>query len=100
MVEQFFKGFLEGVAFAKQHKEESIRLIMEFMKLKDRDEAEETYQVIIQEIQPRKPYPLKEGVETVSAQHREHSPQGENRQGRGFNRRLGFEAHRPKRLHR
>ena len=64
-VEQFFKGFLEGVAFAKQHKEESIRLIMEFMKLKDRDEAEETYQVIIQEIQPRKPYPSKEGVETV-----------------------------------
>ena len=35
---------------------------MDFMKLKDRDEAEETYQVIIQEIQPRKPYPLKEGV--------------------------------------
>ncbi len=59
------RGFLEGVAFAKQHKEESIRLIMDFMKLKDRDEAEETYQVIIQEIQPRKPYPLKEGVETV-----------------------------------
>src|SRR4051794_10587733 len=65
VVEQFFKGFLEGVAFAKKNKEESIRLIMEFMRLKDRDEAEETYQVIIQEIQPRKPYPLKEGVETV-----------------------------------
>lgn len=65
VVEQFMRGFLEGVAFAKQHKEESIRLIMDFMKLKDRDEAEETYQVIIQEIQPRKPYPSKEGVETV-----------------------------------
>jgi NitT/TauT family transport system substrate-binding protein len=65
VVEQFFKGFLEGVAFAKKNKEESIRSIMEFMRLKDRDEAEETYQVIIQEIQPRKPYPLKEGVETV-----------------------------------
>src|SRR5947208_9992171 len=65
VVEQFFKGVLEGVAFAKQNREESIRLIMEFMKLKDRDEAEETYQVIIQEIQPRKPYPSKDGVETV-----------------------------------
>ena len=65
VVEQFVKGFLEGVAFAKQNREESIRLITEFMKLKDRDEAEETYQVIIQEIQPRKPYPSKEGVETV-----------------------------------
>jgi NitT/TauT family transport system substrate-binding protein len=65
VVEDFMKGFLEGVAYAKQNKEESIRFIMEFMKLKDRDEAEETYQVIIQEIQPRKPYPSKDGVETV-----------------------------------
>ena len=65
IVEQFFKGFLEGVAYAKQHKDESIRLIKEFLKLKDQDEAEESYQVIIQQVQPRKPYPLKEGVETV-----------------------------------
>jgi NitT/TauT family transport system substrate-binding protein len=65
VVEQFVKGFLEGVAYAKQHREESIRLIKEFLKLKDQDEAEESYQVVIQQIQPRKPYPLKEGVETV-----------------------------------
>ena len=65
VVEQFFKGFLEGVAYGKQHKEESIRLIKEFLQLKEQDEAEETYQVIIQQIQPRKPFPLKEGVETV-----------------------------------
>ena len=65
VVEDFVKGFLAGVAYAKQNKEESIRLIMEFMKLKDRDEAEETFQVIVQDIQPRKPYPTKEGVETV-----------------------------------
>jgi NitT/TauT family transport system substrate-binding protein len=65
VVEDFFKGFLEGVAYAKQNKEESIRLIGEFLRLSERDEAEETYQVIIQNIQPRKPYPAKEGVETV-----------------------------------
>jgi NitT/TauT family transport system substrate-binding protein len=65
IVEQFFKGFLEGVHFAKTHEEESVRLIKEFMHLKEDDEAEETYSVMVQEIQPRKPYPLKEGVETV-----------------------------------
>ena len=64
-VEQFFKGFLEGVQYAKAHKEESVRLIKEFSRLKDEDEAEETYRVIVQDIQPRKPYPLKEGIETV-----------------------------------
>jgi len=65
VVEQFVKGFLEGVAYAKTHKEESLPLIKEFMKLKDQDEVEDSYQVIIREVQPRKPYPLKEGVETV-----------------------------------
>ena len=65
VVEAFFKGFLEGVAYAKQNREESIRLIKEFLRLNDQDEAEDSYQVIIQEVQPRKPYPLKEGVETV-----------------------------------
>ncbi len=64
-VEQFFKGFLEGVQYAKTHKEESVRLIKEFSRLKEDEEAEETYRVIVQDIQPRKPYPLKEGVETV-----------------------------------
>jgi len=65
VVEQFVKGFLEGVAYAKTHKEESLPLIKEFMKLKDQDEVEDSYQVIIRDVQPRKPYPLKEGVETV-----------------------------------
>jgi len=65
VAENFFKGFLEGVAYAKRNKEESIKFIMEFLRLSERDEAEETYQVIIQDIQPRKPYPMKEGVETV-----------------------------------
>lgn len=64
-IEQFFRGFLEGVSYAKSHKEESVRLIREFLKLKEQDEAEETYRVFVEEIQPRKPYPLKEGVETV-----------------------------------
>ena len=65
VIEQFFRGFLEGVHYAKTHREESVRLIREFLKLKEQDEAEETYRVIIQEIQPQKPYPLKEGIETV-----------------------------------
>ena len=40
-------------------------LIKEFMKLRDQDEVEDSYQVIIRDVQPRKPYPLKEAVETV-----------------------------------
>lgn len=65
IVEQFVKGFLEGVAYAKTHKEESLPLIKAFMKLRDQDEVEDSYQVIILDVQPRKPYPLKEAVETV-----------------------------------
>lgn len=65
IVEQFVRGFLEGVAYAKTHKEESLPLIKEFMKLRDQDEVEDSYQVIIRDVQPRKPYPLKQAVETV-----------------------------------
>lgn len=65
IVEQFFRGFLEGVHYAKTHRDDSVRLIKEFLRLTDNDAAEETYQVIVQEIQPRKPYPVKEAVETV-----------------------------------
>ena len=56
---------LEGVAYAKANKEDSLRLMKEFLRLKDQDEVEETYDIIIRDIQPRKPYPLKEGVEMV-----------------------------------
>ena len=61
IVEQFVKGFLEGVAYAKTHKEENLPLIKEFMKLRDQDEVEDSYQAIIRDVQPRKPYPLKKG---------------------------------------
>jgi NitT/TauT family transport system substrate-binding protein len=65
IVEQFFKGFLEGVAYAKANKEDSLRLMKDFLRLKDQDEVEETYDIIIRDIQPRKPYPLRDGVEMV-----------------------------------
>jgi NitT/TauT family transport system substrate-binding protein len=84
VVEQFFKGFLEGVAYAKQHKEESIRFIKEFLKLKDQDEAEESYQVVIQQIQPRKPYPLREGVETVLRNIESTVPKAKNAKAKDF----------------
>lgn len=64
-VEQFFKGFLEGIHYAKTHKDDSIRLIKEFLKIKEQDEAEESYRVFIKEILPSKPYPHKEAIETV-----------------------------------
>lgn len=54
VVDAFFKGFLEGVAYAKQNRAESIQLIKDFMRLKDQDEAEDSYQVIIQEVHPKR----------------------------------------------
>jgi len=36
--------FFGGVAYAKNHKEDSLPLIKEFMKLRDQDEVEDSYQ--------------------------------------------------------
>ena len=84
----------------KQHKEESIRLIMDFLKLKDQDEAEETYQMIIQDIQPRKPYPLKEGVEMVLRNIESTVPKAKTVKAEDLIDDSVLRRHRPKRLHR
>ena len=81
-------------------KKKASRLIMDFMKLKDQDEAEETYQVIIQEIQPRKPYPLKEGVETVLRNIESTVPKAKTVKAEDLIDDSVLRQHRPKRLHR
>ena len=51
--ENFMKGLVAGIHFAKTHKEESMRITARYMKLdfnKDRAALEETYRVFIDQI--------------------------------------------------
>ena len=63
-VMSFVRAFVEGVAYYKTHKAESIQMIKEFLRLNDNAFAEEAYDYFAR-ITPAKPYPIVEGIRTV-----------------------------------
>jgi NitT/TauT family transport system substrate-binding protein len=60
----FLRAFVEGIAFYKAHKPESIQMIKEFLRVNDDAIAEEAYEYFAR-ITPAKPYPILEGIRTV-----------------------------------
>jgi len=63
-VMSFLRAFVEGIAFYKTHKAESIQMIKEFLRLSDDAIAEEAHDYFAR-ITPAKPYPSMEGIRTV-----------------------------------
>jgi NitT/TauT family transport system substrate-binding protein len=63
-VMNFVRAFVEGIAYYKTHKAESIQMIKEFLRLNDNAFAEEAYDYFAR-ITPAKPYPIVEGIRTV-----------------------------------
>ncbi|HKA32521.1 MAG TPA: hypothetical protein VKH64_04865, partial [Candidatus Binatia bacterium] len=60
----FLRAFVEGIAFYKTRKSETIPLIKEFLRLSDDAIAEESYEYFSR-VTPAKPYPSVEGIRTV-----------------------------------
>ena len=66
-VRAFLRAFIEGIAFYKTRKSETIPLIKEFLRLNDDAIAEESYEYFSR-VTPAKPYPSVEGIRTVLAE--------------------------------
>ncbi len=65
---RFMRAYVAGIHYAKTHREESMRITARYMKLdfnKDRTSLEETYNIFIQDVVQRKPYPTLEGIQRV-----------------------------------
>jgi NitT/TauT family transport system substrate-binding protein len=65
---RFLRAYVAGIQYGKTHKEESMRITARYMKLdynRDRASLEETYNVFIQDVVQRKPYPSLEGIQRV-----------------------------------
>lgn len=60
----FLRAFVEGIAYYRTHKSESIQMIKEFLRLTDNAIAEESYEYFSKSL-PAKPYPSVEGMRTV-----------------------------------
>ena len=60
----FLRAFVEGIAYYRTHKAESMQMIKEFLRVSDNAIAEEAYEYYSR-ITPAKPYPNAEGVRGV-----------------------------------
>jgi len=60
----FLRAFVEGIAYYRTHKAESVQMIKEFLRVSDNAIAEEAYDYYSR-ITPAKPYPSAEGVRGV-----------------------------------
>ncbi len=60
----FLRAFVEGIAYYRTHKVESMQMIKEFLRVGDNAIAEEAYDYYSR-ITPAKPYPSSEGVRGV-----------------------------------
>lgn len=65
MVERFLKGYLAGVWFMKTRKAETIKLLGEFMELKDQEALEEVYALYIDKYLAKVPYPTLNGIQVI-----------------------------------
>jgi NitT/TauT family transport system substrate-binding protein len=64
IVFSFLRAFVEGIAYYRTHKAESIQMIKEFLRVSETAIAEEAYEYYSR-ITPAKPYPNAEGVRGV-----------------------------------
>ncbi len=74
---RFMRAYVAGIHYGKTHKEESMRITARYMKLdfnKERASLEETYNIFIQDVVQRKPYPSLEGIQRVLDQIAESDP--------------------------
>jgi len=58
----FLKAFIEGNAFIRKNKEESLAVLTHWMRLNDREALEETYDYLLK-ILPKKPYASDKGIQ-------------------------------------
>jgi NitT/TauT family transport system substrate-binding protein len=74
---RFMRAYVAGIHYGKTHKEESMRITARYMKLdfnKEHASLEETYNIFIQDVVQRKPYPTLEGIQRVLDQIVENDP--------------------------
>ena len=63
-VESFLKGYIESLHFMRTQREKSVAAIMKYLKMRDREKAEEGYNYYV-ELMPLMPYASPTGVRTV-----------------------------------
>lgn len=83
---RFLKAFIEGIAYFKQHKQESIGVLRKKLRTDPEGERhlEKSYDLLASKYYDRVPYPSLQGVETVLEFLAKDSPKARNADPKAF----------------
>ncbi|MGH7930685.1 MAG: ABC transporter substrate-binding protein [Candidatus Binatia bacterium] len=65
LVRDFMRAYVEGIHYAKTHRNESLAILAKYLRSADRDVLEETYESIVLTLVPEKPYPTLKGIQIM-----------------------------------
>ncbi len=73
-IKRFLRAYVEGIAFYKTRKEESLKILAKYFKSGERDELEAVYNEYALKIVQRKPYPTLKGLQFVMNELAQKNP--------------------------
>ena len=65
MVRRFTKGFVAGIAYAKSHREFTLKVLKKYMRTEDQDVLDASYDFYVGHVIPKAPYVGRAGLQTV-----------------------------------
>jgi NitT/TauT family transport system substrate-binding protein len=83
-VRKFLRGFVEGIHYAKTHREFSIDILRKYLKNEDRQLLNVLYDLYVMKYVPRVPRPTPEPFKTVLAQIAETDPKAASAKPESF----------------
>jgi NitT/TauT family transport system substrate-binding protein len=83
-VRKFLRGFVEGIHYAKTHREFSVEVLRKYLKNEDRQLLNVLYDLYVQRYVPKVPYPATDPYKTVLAQIAETDPRAASAQPEPF----------------
>jgi ABC-type nitrate/sulfonate/bicarbonate transport system substrate-binding protein len=83
-VRKFLRGFVEGIHYAKTHREFSIEVFRKYLKNEDRQLLNVLYDLYVLKYVPRVPHPTAEPFKTVLAQIAETDPKAASAKPESF----------------
>jgi LysM repeat protein len=65
LVRNFMRAYVEGVHYAKTHRRETMEIITKYLRTDDKDVLDDTYESIVANLVPEKPYPTLKGIQII-----------------------------------
>ena len=65
LVRDFMRAYIEGIHYAKTHRKETLEVLTKYLRTDDQEVLDDTYESIILNLVPEKPYPTQKGVQII-----------------------------------